>query len=580
MLMVSVFRITFETLFLGVLKCKSMTTKTYRKFRIGEKLPSILLAAMLIAIFQSSCSKFKDDLDFSRLIKPDWNPEFAIPLVNSNLTIADFFEDTSNLIIVTGDDNSLTFIYKSSNVVSAVAGDFINFRDQNFVFFNSISLPGSEPGEIDTLRYPEQFQFIPDTSDQAIDSIFFAKGKLKISGRTNLDRNTSRLELTSTSIRRIADNQPLFITANISNPFGAEWIYFDTTISLDNHKFILSQVADTLRNVMYLNQDIIITNDENPDLSPYQLVLDGALSDLEFDSFFGYLAQYDIPLDDSLKIGLFDNVVGGGISIGAGAVSLKFKLDNSFGIPVTVIADPIYAYSPIGKPNRVDIELFGPGIPNIFGINSPGFGQIGQSVENFVDFSDANFAEAFNISPQKIFYTLNAVTNYETDLSRNNFILNESTISIGVDLEFNLFASISTFVVEDTVSVDFKDNLKEIDYVTFRFNLTNAFPVDVTAQIYFANQNYVVLDSLMRTGGNILPGAPVSGPPGYGVTGPVSKITDITLDRTGMDNLTKSEYLIIRTAISTTEEKLVKFYPENYIGLKLGVISGLNVESD
>jgi hypothetical protein len=559
-----------------------MKPKIYRKFRIGNTLPSILMVAFAVAIFQTSCSKFNEDFNFDKLITPDWNPEFAIPLVNSTLAISDFFEDTSNLIITTAEDNSITFIYKSENIVSVTAESLITMKDQNFVFFNSFDLPGSGVGVIDTLEYADQFQFIPDTSAQSLDSIFFKGGYLNISGRSNLDRNTSKLELTSQSIRQISNNQPLVISANISNPSGAEWVYFDTTINLNDYKFILNQESDTLSNVMFVNQRIIITNDDNPDQSPYELIVEGTISDLEFKSVFGYLSQYEFPLADSIKIGLFDNVIGADFSLGDGAVKLKFNIDNSFGLPVTFFADTLYVFNPESNPQQVDIELFDPGIPNVFDINSPDLRQIGETVTNIIDFEETNFSEAINIFPKKLFYTMNAVTNFEPDKNGYNFLLDESAISIGVDLELNLFASVGEFMVEDTVSIDIDEgnDIEEVDYVTIRFNFTNAFPVDVTAQIYFADENYIVLDSLMKSGGNILPGAPVSGPPDYDVTAPISKITDFTLDRKGIENLFNSKYLFIRTAISTTEEQLVKFYPENYIGLKLGVISGLNVKSN
>jgi hypothetical protein len=558
-----------------------MKTNFYQKPKHKKFNFTLLIPALILTfLFQASCSKLEDDLDFNKLITPDWNPEFAVPLVNSTLYIADFFEDTSNLTIITGDDNSFTFIYESSNLITVRAEDFIDFKDQDFVFYNTFDLPGSPPGVIDTLSYPQQFQFFPDTADQAIDSIFFKNGNLRISGRSNLDRNTSYLELTSTSIRRKSDNSPLLINANISNPDGSEWVYFDTTIHLGDYKFILSQTSDTIANVMYLNQDIIITNDDNPDQSPYELILEGELSEMEFEGFFGYLAQYDFPLNDSINVGLFDNTIGGGISIGSGAVNLKFNIDNSFGIPITIVGNSLYAYSPVNEPDRIDIELFGPGVPNNFEINSPGFNQIGETIENVLDFSDANFSEAFNISPQKLYYEVTAATNYSSTKNEQNFILSESAISLAVDLEVNLFAAVQEFIVEDTVSINMETDLEEIDYVTIRFGLTNAFPVDVTAQVYFADENYNILDSLLTDGGNILPGAPVSGPPEYAVTESVSKTTDITLDRKGIDNLIKAEYLFIRTAISTTDEGLVKFYPENYLGLKMGIISGLSIESN
>jgi hypothetical protein len=308
--------------------------------------------------------------------------------------------------------------------------------------------------------------------------------------------------------------------------------------------------------------------------------LAGSLLSLDFEQSYGHFGQYELPFNDSLAINLFDNVVSGGINIGEGSVKLSFDISNSFGTPVTLIADTLLAHSRVNPPYNVNIELFGPGEPNIFEINSPGINQVGESIETIVDFSEANFAEAFNISPRVLYYDLNAVTNFYEDPAVQNFILDDSEISLSVNLEFELFASINEFTITDTIVLNLNENPDELENMLFRINITNGFPLNATAQVYFADENYLFLDSLITTDNNILQGAALSGAPDYRVTQAATKITDITIDGARLDNIVAAKYLFYKTTLSTTDESLVKIYEDYFIQIKLGTIAGINLTTE
>lgn len=549
----------------------------------GPKVAVYLLFFLItgFVIFSVSCKKFEEDFDFNKLVTPAWNPEFAIPLVNSTLYLSDFLEDSSNLNIVTNPDKSLSFIYSSDSLVSANAGDFVNFPNQDFSFLNEFDLPAIPPGLFDTISLVENYQFIPDTSTQRIDSIFLEAGFLSINVETNLNRNATELFLTIPDIVNISTKEPLVITGDLSNPGGQqEWVGFDIQVDLSQYKIALNHISDTLQNNISLQLDILIEGDDNPNLSPYQFKLNGELYDLDFNRAFGYLGQYELEFSDSLDIGIFEDAITGTINIGPGAVNLIFNIHSGIGAPVTFVSDELYVTSDVNPPYHVDIELFGPGVPNEFTVNSPDLSQIGESVISKLDFSEANFGEAFNIAPQLLKYHVAAITNYEGDSTIQNFLLDESDITLDVDLEFQVFGSIASFTVEDTVKLDFNENPQEIEYLMMRMNVTNGFPIDAIAQVYFADVNYQILDSLITGDSNILPGATVGGHPDYKVITPANKITDVMIDKPRLNHIIDSEYLIFRTTLSTSNQQLVKIYEDYNIIFKLGTITGLNVDTN
>ncbi len=554
---------------------------TTTKKKIQLTFPPILLL-LFIAFIYSSCNKFKDDFDFNKLVKPSWNPEFAVPLVNSTLFISDFIEDSSNLNIVTNPDQSLSFIYSGDSIFSATAGTFMDLPDQDFDFTEMIVVPPLLPGIFDTIKFYKQYQFITDTNNQRVDSIFVRDGLLYISGQTNLNRDNAKLMLTFPDIIHIQNGDPLLIISTLDNPEGQNpLIYFDTAYQLDEYKIIFGQATDTANNLISFDFNIIIEGDENPDLSPYDFSLSGNITALEFESAFGYFGQYTLDFADSLEIGLFNDAISGGVAIGEGSVNLIFNMHNSIGTPVTFMAETLAATSEYTPPYQVDIELFGPGQPNIFDINSPPVTEMGEYAHTNLDFTEANFAEAFNISPNRLHYDLKGVTNFGHDSTEQNFLLNESRIILDVDLEFELFGSLADLTIQDTVELDFNENPNEVDYLLFRMNLTNGFPIRAAVQAYFADQNFQILDSLIDLDDNrLLLGAPTNGAPEYRVTEPINKITDILIDNKRIDNIVKAKYLLFQTKLSTTQQELIKIYDDYNVAIKLGTVAGLNIENN
>ena len=93
---------------------------TYKK---GTKLVAYSLAALVFVSAITSC--VKDNFDFDKLTGTEWNPNLAVPLIYSSLSIADMLakQETQGLVTVDA-DNFCTLVYKS-NLFSLVAGELI-----------------------------------------------------------------------------------------------------------------------------------------------------------------------------------------------------------------------------------------------------------------------------------------------------------------------------------------------------------------------------------------------------------------------------------------------------------------------
>jgi hypothetical protein len=326
--------------------------------------------------------------------------------------------------------------------------------------------------------------------------------------------------------------------------------------------------------------EVLIHGDANPDLSPYTFDIDGYMRNIAFESIFGYLGQYDFSFNDSLDINLFDKTISGGIQVGPGAIDLFMDIDNSFGTPVMFTANDLYVSSTKNAPYHVDINLFGAGLPNMFFINAPDINQIGENVETNLDFSNSNLGQAFNIAPEKLYFDFIAMTNPESDTTASNFLLDNSQISMDLALEVKLFTSIANFTIEDTIDFNLNQNTGNIDNLLFRLNAYNGFPLNAYIQVYFADSDYQILDSLIdQPDKRILVGAPVGGPPEYRVTDATHRTTDFNLSKDRIESILNAEKLMLRANLSTTNEQLINIYDDYSIGIKIGVIAGINLNN-
>lgn len=550
----------------------------YRQQRNQGHLHALSIFLLFLILGSLSCNKYKDDFDFDKLADTEWNPELAFPLIKSNLTIYDFFSDSGNLMIKTNPDNSLSFLYSGKEIFSQEAGDLINLPDQGFDFEFPFSLPPIPPGFGDTVSFGEAFPLNTELPGQRFDSIIMKSGQLYLSGRTSLNRDEAALRIVLPNVVHKSTGEALTVDASLNNPEQQEWVEFESNFDLGEYNLIFTGTSE-IQNTFAFDIDLFMMGDDNPNLSPYNFEIQAGIEDMEFEKIFGYLGNYELRFRDSIQLNLFEKTIDGGLEMGPGAVDLYIDVHNSFGTPLLCAADSLFVYSSVNPPYYQDIYLFGQGTPNFFNVGAPDISQIGETVVSNLDFSNTNIGQAFNLAPELLFYDFMAFTNPSGDTTEQNFMLDTSRVAFDVALEVKLFTAIDRFIVTDTTDFNLESsNPDEIDYLLFRVNTLNGFPLETAIQIYFTDQNFQVIDSLIRDEDQrIFAGAPTGGPPGYRVSEPVLKTTDVKVSKARLDRIINADKMILRAWLSTTGEELAIIYNDYSVELNIGIISGISI---
>jgi len=552
------------------------------RFNFCRKLLSLFSKALLVLVvtfFVVSCGKLADDFNFDLVMTPDWSSEFAIPLINSTYAIGDFFGDSAIEFVQTNPDNSISLVYTSDEMYSSRFEDIINIPDQFFNYQSPFIAPPLPPGSSFEIMLEFPITIGAGSPEQRLDSLILKNGLLQLAGQTNLNRDVTELTVKIPEIIHSATGEALVMVVSLNNPGGQQTnVSYDLSVPISDYKFIFNNTSYSTKNQITLECTLKIVGDNNPDQSPYNFSVTGSFSDLEFESLFGYLGAYNFSLTDSLPITLFSKTIGGGIEVGPDAIDLIVDVKSSTGMPVTFGTEYFYAYSPVNEPNIVDVYFNGAGVPNLLTIQSPDITQVGETVETHIDFENNNLHEAFNIAPEKLFYKFVGITNAEGDSLSSNFVIDTSRISMQLAVEFQIFAAVSKFIIEDTVDFEFDKNIENIDHLLFRINTTNGFPLNASIQVYFADKYFHVLDSLITDPDQtIMQGAPVGGPPEYRVTSTVHKMTDANLTSDRIKNILDAKKMILRAGLSTSNEQLVKIYSDYTIQIQLGTIAGIKI---
>lgn len=323
--------------------------------------------------------------------------------------------------------------------------------------------------------------------------------------------------------------------------------------------------------------DFLLEIFEAPGAVPanYQFDTDVFLTGVRFQKMIGYFGQYNYSLSDTLFFDIFDNLNEGYFQIDQGSVDLGITIHNTYGMPIWLSFFPFIAKSDINPPYHVDVNLFGPGIPNEFEILAPTYDQIGQTATTFLE-TNSNIGEAINISPQYIYFGVSGISNPGLEPTELNFVLDTSSFSIDVTTKIELFGLLENFILQDTLdfNVDIPD---EVESAEFKIKALNGFPLELDFQAYFMSANYEALDSLITDQAPLLHAAPVGPEPAYRVIDPIETKFVIEVPKEKMSSISESEFIIIKGVVSSTNIDNVKIYSDYMLDIRMSAILNTNI---
>jgi hypothetical protein len=118
---------------------------------------------------------------------------------------------------------------------------------------------------------------------------------------------------------------------------------------------------------------------------------------------------------------------------------------------------------------------------------------------------------------------------------------------------------------DDIKQFDFSqlsERLDRVEIVMFRLIISNGYPTEAIAQVYFSNESFVYVDSAFASGPYTIPPAPVNSD-GV-VSAPYEEIVDVYMSPAFVENMEDIRYIIIKSIIYTTRSDIprVQFYTD------------------
>lgn len=505
-----------------------------------------LALTALICTLLASC-KWQDlssdisDLQNAQL--PNWQGEFAVPVLNAELDIQDFLDEFSTGGFIRVEPNGeMTLVYR---------GEVFSTRGKDLFAFPSIA---TLPVPSHTADYP-----VAMPNGMRIDRIGFKQATFDYSFVAP-GPGTVRIIVPSITQGATVFDQSISVSA--ADTFQGSFPLAGWALDITNGSFQMQYTVD---------------GGTTTSLSDFFF----GINNIQYKELRGYFGDLGLTLPkDTIALDLFLKQQSGRVNFIDPRVSLE--VTNSYGFPLLLKAESfnfVTKYSgslPLSQ-QLTDGILF----------DYPTVSEIGQSKVTTIilDTATSNLAAIISGLPQTVEFGLKAGANPNGDTGEANFLVDTSNISVVVDVQFPLKATISEFVVNQ----DFAFTFAGYDLVqsgAMRLVTQNEFPFDLGLQVILLDSNGVEIDSLFTAAqqnnvprGKILLKAANVDAQGRS-TGPQEAITDFVLDVARIEKLKQTRKIRMRLAFATVENgtKAMSIFADYGLNLRMGLVGKANMK--
>jgi len=561
-----------------------------------------------LLILAISCGFYactEDYFEFEKIKLDDWNPNLAIPLMSSNLSLADIVikQDTNGAINST-DNGGLEIIYRAS-VLSSDTSTVINIPTENFK--DTFTVAQASNGFLDSIppgppfNNGQKFEYeaptelvIIDASrfDIVVDSMTLKSGTLAFTLENSFPYEIEIEAKFRTFTDEFGDTLVLNYTLPAANP---DSVVRSQSIDLAGYQVNLSEDKDgnpadnTLPIDIKYSMQLVVGVSSSPE---DRLEMSGAITNIDFKEFYGSLGSNPLPLEkDSIAIDFFKNFQEfKKEDFFISRPSLKLIAKNSFSCPMEFKFTYLRAVNPNRSPS--DIELIIPDsldpleidFPEKYGVVETPFTLTSDNSNIDTILSHLTKSIAFDAVAQ---FNPNGIP--PRDGQRRNFITDTS--DLGLDLEFRIpFEGRALgFFVEDTIDV-ILEQISDLSDGTLRIYAENGFPMDVDLQLTFLDSNNKDLGKLILPSnpiysngyGMILPSAPTR-PVGRNLkeaVGFTTNITDTKINRERLKSISRGTKVALSAKLSTEDANIetnVVFNSANRLKIIISLNSSISI---
>ena len=488
-------------------------------------------ALIFIAILAlSACIDNKDYTLDSLTIKPTE----AIPLASGDVSILDLISDQDSTYLKTYSDGLLYLSY-SETLKSTDIRDKFNIPNNNSTA--SLDLPvGSVPASSSDAQYgpPLNKQIDLNLTPQQLSEILLKGGSINYSASLSAPTSPANglpfeVNVTMTDVVDKNTLAPLTFTATNGS----------------SSKSLVNAIMKMDRNKFNIKLDLVLKKRTQAVFVPVGTKLNVQLSfvNLDFAYIKGFFGDQTVNIPaQSIEMTVFNSSLKKSqVSFAQANVTLSVK--NDYGVPVEVTFSKLEARK-TGSTLPFQITPSSP-----VTLNSPT--TLGTTALTTVTVN--NGSAIVNYSPAELYYAASARINKGL-ADGVDFMADTSKMRVALAAEVPLYGYASGITMLDTLKVDLGDADKStVQSASLKIHAVNQMPLDVNAQLYLADKNYQIIDSLFKSNQTYLvKSASVT------AAGDLDKATtsDLTLilDPDKVAKIFTSNYLIVRSRLNTAKD--------------------------
>ncbi len=518
-----------------------------------------LVAVLVSGWLLQSCKKDYD------LLRPDrldsdvtWNPELAVPLIESEIDMAEALNRFDDEDVVLWDAEGLLALKYFSEVFSLTAEDAFNIPDQALqptavpIAPNDVAtvLGGNDA----TTNIPP-FNFNLDLSTfnnngqvsaPDLETVRFKNGSFNFSVSSGVSCDA----VWTITFQELLDNgAPTTITLNVpANGNNAV------------NTLLAGRVLDMSGNPNSLTVSASVTyrTGTGAPVAGQSSQLTFALAGMEFSLLTGDLNEQFVPVDlDTVDVRLFNNSDEGDIFWEEPRLVTIFT--NSFGADLLIQTNTFYA---LDEDENEVVQITSPFDAGVVVQGNPNQLGVQVTIDTLSDVANppTNVVQAAEIEPNKLIYQVDLTADPASSAINPNWVADTSRLKMDLEAYLPFFGRATNFTKTDTTEVDIfpiDDDIEEITSVQLRLIIENGFPIDAVGQIRFLDSNFVVIDSVWENGSEqIIRSGTVVNNQIDQVNGRTIEITDILLERELLERLETAglRHVELRGSIETTRD--------------------------
>ena len=530
--------------------------------------------ALVISFFLHSCVKEK--YDSSKLAgSASFSPGIAVPIGYAHMTLQKYLNDsTLNKYINIDPTGFITLVYHQK-VFSLPALSAFQFPDRNFNF--NIYQPAKKKKafnlEVSDTAY---FQIIQQSAGgMRLDSLILSSGMIGLTINNNLNLQGT-YSITFPGIMN--KGKALQIQNDLSQTTPAPLDLSAYTIQCATH--------NDSSNFFTAIIDLNITSGGIVNPGSQLLGIDFTLHAIQYSVFYGYAGEISIPINNgniaSFPLNFYNRLLGGNFYFSNPKIKVLFT--NSFGVPFEIFFTDIHAAT---NSNGSIIVSGVPGAASPKAISYPimPFAEAKDSI--VLDTINSNIGYILEEVPtQMTFHVVDSI-NPSGLPAHQNFVTNSSILEADLQIELPLQGrTYPLLILEDTLKFEFASfvytNIQEVKSIDFRLSIKNGFPFEIIPQLYFTDDQFHPLDSLViNANTNKILAAPID------ANGIVNNTSFSTLDFTFLpsriQNIQHASHIVTRGRIkSSSFPKDIKILNKAIYALdfNIGVIIQLQVNTN